>query len=115
VAIAISGARALRDFALLGAAGLALSLLASVLVLPALLRVAGPKGAGGTPGTRPAAARFSFRFMIDLLSRRARLFIALSGGTLVALTVVPAVHRAPPLETDLSAMHPHPNPPLETQ
>src|SRR5262249_20887331 len=40
LAVAFSGARALRDFAVLGAIGLFFALLASILMLPALIQVA---------------------------------------------------------------------------
>jgi predicted RND superfamily exporter protein len=112
IAIAFSGATALRDFALLGAVGLACSLLASILILPALLRATEGLRARATG---PGAPRFSLRFMIDAIARRARSSVTLAGAALVAMTAVVVLRGLPLLETDLSAMHPRPNPPLEAQ
>ncbi|MEM1109385.1 MAG: MMPL family transporter [Planctomycetota bacterium] len=112
--------RSLREFALLGMLGLALALLASITVLPALLAKVGP--------TRFAkrslsATRLDAAPMVHHIARHPRRFLWLSAvaiataGFAVVLGSVDDKGWQWPIafDKDLHALHPRPHPPLETQ
>jgi predicted RND superfamily exporter protein len=111
VAIAFSQTKALRDFALLGALGLTGAFLTSVLVLPALLVLV-----DRSAGSASAGSRLPVRGMLRLLSHYPSAFLA---GALVLFVAAGATLLIPgtilPLESDLTVMHPRPNPPLDAQ
>jgi predicted RND superfamily exporter protein len=136
VAIGQSDVRALGDFALLGSLGLAGVFLTSITVLPALLvlsdgrtlrrqKAAGasnghavhPEHAGGGGGGDRARLRFSVKPLLDRIARHRRLSITCSLSLFVAALAVALLMPGPiiPLESDLTVMHPRPNPALETQ
>jgi predicted RND superfamily exporter protein len=107
VAVGWSSVPALRDFAVVGALGLAGSLAAAVTVLPAALVLL--DGGGGT-----AEPRASVRPVLAWGSGHRRLLVRGWAVVLVAALVVIVVTpgRLLQLTTDLRAMHPQPNPPL---
>ncbi len=118
--VLISGVRSLREFSLLGLMGLALALLVSITVLPALLvwlsqtRLA-PSGLSRT--------RIHFKPLVYGVLRVPRLSLVLC--TALTLVVGFGVYRAmhdhtgwhAPLQfdSDLHALHPRPHPPLDTR
>jgi predicted RND superfamily exporter protein len=120
VAVGLSSLRVLRDFAVLGTLTLAGAVVMTLLLLPALLvlldrRTAGPDAAGRGA---PALTRFRFGFtpVLRWLTRHARgLSVAFGLCFLGAAAVVAAPGNRLSLETDLTVMHPRPNPALDTQ
>jgi predicted RND superfamily exporter protein len=111
LAIAISPVPALRDFALLGALGLAGALLGTVTVLPASLAV--------LERFRGSRDRVPARFgpaLLERLTRPKRAWVIGAALLLLAAGVAAAGWNSSPwLSGDLHAMHPQPNPPLQTQ
>ena len=107
VAVAPSGIAALRDFSLIGTLGLAGSLLAVFLLMPALLPRAGRTDRA--PRAPALAARIA-----EYAARRPRALLAT--GAALALGAVTAAWLGgvvPPLGSDASVIHPRPSPPLE--
>ncbi|MEX2218592.1 MAG: MMPL family transporter, partial [Phycisphaerales bacterium] len=97
----------LSDFARLSALGLAGCLLCTFTLLPALLVITDRRPAG-----RAAPARFAF--VAGALARRPRRLALGSLGLLGALVALAAVQGGVPrLESDLTVLHPRPNPALE--
>ena len=114
VAISRSGVTALRQFSLIGALGLACILAASLTLLPSLLwAVGGAKSRSMTPrllhgGVEP--------LLVSLQSHRKRwigvsVIVAIVAGAIVVLSPNGWLR----FETDLTVMHPRPNPPLDAQ
>ena len=127
VAIGQSDVRALGDFALLGSLGLAGVFLTSVTVLPALLVLTdrrhrrapvdqGGSNGDGRAGRHRASLRFSVRPLLDRIARHRRAAIAGSLAVFAAALGVSLLMPGPvmPLESDLTVMHPRPNPALDT-
>lgn len=110
-AIGWSSVSALRDFSLVGSLGLAGALLASLWLLPALL-VLFDRGVSG-----PARGRVSLQSMLTLVARHRRAMMLGSCAVLLAglgvIVFLPG--QLLPLESDLTVMHPRPNPPLDAQ
>lgn len=112
LAIAQSRVPALRAFSLLGAMGLACSLLACYTILPALLTLFPAR-----TDFRRGSARLSMRNTMAKVTAHPRIVLAgslclvglLGLGTMVGSSEWMAFER------DLTVMHPKPNPPLETQ
>lgn len=109
-AVAFSSVRALREFALLGALGLAFALLGSMWVLPALLTVTSRLGRLVAPGPR-----IDFGRVVGSLDRRRRGLALASFTVMAAAGLVVILKGLPRFETDLNVMHPTPNAPLETE
>jgi predicted RND superfamily exporter protein len=115
VAIGASSVKALRDFSILGTLGLTGSFLAAAIVLPAMVTVLGRRN------HRARAANSAFRFRMDgllqWLQRHRKGVIRFMGAlALVALGIAllsPGGMVQP--DSDLTAMHPQPNPALEGQ
>lgn len=109
VVISFSNVRALREFALLGGLGLTGAFICALVVHPAVLVVSDP----GTPPRGPLLRLPIDRVLPALLShRRGVIFTMMAIFTLAACSLLlpgPIL----PLESDLSAMHPRPNAPLE--
>ncbi|HXE53282.1 MAG TPA: MMPL family transporter, partial [Tepidisphaeraceae bacterium] len=108
-----SHVQAMRDFALLGTLGLTGAFVCAVAVLPAILMLT---------DRRPeldaiSRIRFGAERLVGSLSRRRRLWITASLIVFAAALVV--VFRSGgdvlPLESDLTVMHPRPNPAIEAQ
>jgi hypothetical protein len=114
LAIAFSSIRALRQFALIGALGLAGALLAALTVLPAIL--ASSRITGRAIGQRRTSRDHAAGFLNVLRPRRTHSMFAAGFVGLAACTLV---WQAPggtiPFEDDLTVMHPRPNPPLDAQ
>jgi len=120
VAVGLSSLRILRDFAILGTLTLLGAVAMTMLLLPALLVLldrrpapASSTGAGTLPLTRQ---RFAFTPALHFLVRRRRLLVttfALLFATAAVVAALPGERL--PLETDLTSMHPKPNPALDTQ
>ncbi len=107
-AVGFSSVPALQSFAMLGAVGLGVSVLATLTVLPALLRLTERKNANWQ-------GRFNAEPLMAKLDQSARIVLGVS-LLLVVLCVWPAVMRltdAHWFDTNASVMHPQPNPALE--
>jgi uncharacterized protein len=104
-----SGVQMLADFARLGAAGLLGALLAAFTLLPALLVLIDPFARP----TRPPTPRGAF--VADFIIPRPRpwLFAAIA-ILLAALAAAGSQGFIPRLQSDLTVLHPRPNPALET-
>lgn len=113
VALAGSNVKALRDFALLGSLGLTGAFFAALLVLPAMV-VAFDRGRRSA--NAPAAGRIPVQAMLRGVMRRPRIGVVATAAALaVAVVVLLAPGEVLPLETDLTVMHPRPNPALDAQ
>ncbi|MDB5329773.1 MAG: hypothetical protein JWP03_924 [Phycisphaerales bacterium] len=113
LAVGASSVKALRDFSILGSLGLAGAFLAVVVLLPLMLM--------GTDRRRGTAIRSRFRFgmepLLGWIGRHGRLLLCTSIALFVGVIGVLAFSPGEilPLESDLTAMHPRPNPALEAQ
>lgn len=102
-----SDIKMLRDFAMMGSAGLIGALIAAFLLLPALL--AGVDRAARSPGARPAR----FGVVADVVAARPRRWMISTLVILGVLVVCAGVRGiVPSLEADLTKLHPQPNPAL---
>lgn len=114
LSIASSSVRALRQFALIGALGLALALVASLTTMPALLKAL--HRTGRSLGRRRGHGRLLLRRLTLLRARRGAIGAITGGiGAVLALVVLSAPNAGFHFENDLTVMHPRPNPPLEAQ
>ncbi|MEA2735089.1 MAG: uncharacterized protein QOE14_1540, partial [Humisphaera sp.] len=114
VAIGTSNVKALRDFAVLGSLGLTGAFFAALLILPVLLVVFDRRRATGATGA--AAGRLPIHAMLRRVVRRPRTgAIAIAAMLALALIVLAVPGENLPLETDLTTMHPRPNPALDAQ
>ena len=113
LAIAWSSIPAVRDFAVLGALGLAGSFLAAVFVLPAVLVLVDRRK---SEHMRPMS-RFSVDPFVRLAGRYRGTMIVVSALMVVAAGVVLLRSREGvlPLERDMTVMHPRPNAALDAQ
>ena len=112
VAIGTSNVKALRDFAVLGSLGLTGAFFAALLILPALVAVFDRK----SPASARPAGRIPVQAMLRHVIRRPRAGAIATALTLVIAVVVLLVPgQILPLETDLTVMHPRPNPALDAQ
>ncbi len=115
LAISQSSVQALREFGLLGAMGLATTLLATIFVLPAILSLTlGRHNAPVFVGVSHASIAAK---LLRHATHHRRFFLSLGGAIglgAVALIAVQARSWSP-FEDDLTVMHPRPNEPLETQ
>ena len=113
VAIGCSMVRALRDFALIGTLGLSGAFLCAVFLLPAILMLTDRRP---TPAPR-SRVRFDTAGVLRVLNQHRRLWLGFS--LLVAIGSAIVIARSGgdvlPLESDLSVMHPRPNPAIEAQ
>lgn len=113
IAIGFSRVKALREFAILGSLGLTGAFLCAVAVLPAILMLADRRPANAAR----SRIRFSASGFVSSLSRRGVLW--LTTCLLVLAGAVIFIGRAGadvlPLETDLTVMHPRPNPAIDAQ
>ncbi len=114
LAIAQSSVRALRDFGVLGAMGLVASLIAAVVLLPAILTFARRSTPPGPAGH--ADHSIPGRVLRHAADHR-RLFLLLAGIAAIAagLTTISTPRGGSWFDNDLTVMHPRPNRPLETQ
>ena len=118
VAVGGSPVGALRDFAVLGGLGLAGAFFAAVMVLPAFLVLLDRRReAGGVALRRPFGGRLDFEpFSRWVWHRANRALLASACLLLAALGVVASAGaNVVPLESDLTVMHPRPNPALDAQ
>lgn len=114
LALSRSAVEALRQFAIIGALGLAGALLCALTVLPALL---GCFTRRSTAMTQPRLVRHGFDPLLAAVSAHARLSLATSIA-IAALAVWACFGSATGglrFDSDLSVMHPQPNPPLDAQ
>lgn len=116
VAIGQSGVRALGDFALLGSLGLAGVFLTSVTVLPALLVLTDGRFKRSADAGNRTRLRFSIAPLLARVARHRRAFIGCSLAVFGVALAVALLLPGPilPLESDLTVMHPRPNPALDT-
>ena len=70
-----------------------------------------------TPAKIQSRFRFSLAPLLHWIGRRARFSIGVSIAIFIAAIGILVLHPSEilPLESDLTVMHPRPNPPLETQ
>lgn len=111
-AIGFASVRMLQDFALAGALGLAGAFVCTLVLLPAILVVVDRK-----PATR---FRPASRIKLDAVvgwSVRARRFLIPAGVVIMLLPIIGLAfdRSAIELESDLTILHPRPNPPLDAQ
>ncbi len=106
---------AFGDFALLGSLGLAGVFVVSLTVIPALLVLTDRKDAG--PHGNRARLRFSVEPLLGWITRHARACIVCSLTVFAVALGIGLTLPGPllPLESDLTTMHPRPNPALKTQ
>ena len=112
IAIAFSSVRALRDFAVIGGMGLLAVFFATVWLLPAMLVLFDRRGSS----TSLAAQRWSLLPLVRGVERRP--LWAIMPVLLVAMLSLgfAFIGRSPfELESDLTVLHPRPNPPLEAE
>jgi hypothetical protein len=106
-----SSVQALRDFAVVGSLGLSGALLATLWVLPAILRLV---DRGGVPRLR--RRRFDLEPTLAWVRRRRKLVLCtMAALCVVMLGVVLAPGTSLEMEDDLTVMHPRPNAPLDAQ
>jgi predicted RND superfamily exporter protein len=112
IAIGSSRISAMRDFSLLGSLALTGAFLCAIFVLPSLLVVI------DRSNRSLSDSRLRIESLLRILLERPAIFIALTGLVLAACTATLLAPGPRPLlvfESDLSVLHPHPNPPLEAQ
>jgi predicted RND superfamily exporter protein len=119
VAVAWSSVPTLRDFALLGALGLAGAFAAVVLGLPAVMTLYDTRrlARSDTPADRALPFRFRVEGVLSAVDRKRRWLLAATVAVAVA-SAAAALSRPGgllPLEQDLHVMHPQPNPALAAQ
>lgn len=118
-AVAFSSLRVLREFAILGTLALAGAVLTTVLLLPPILVLLDRRAARKAPeeASRPRTRlRFGFEQGLARLARHGRVLAILFWGAFAAVAAVLAwPGERMGLESDLTIMHPRPNPPLENQ
>lgn len=114
--IGLSDVTALRDFATLGAVGLTATLLATLTLLPALLALTQRRVRGET-SHRVDAPRWHLDRVVQYAVAHSRSGLGLSvAATLAALLLLFLLPGGPVrFDTDLRAMHPAPNAPLDAQ
>ncbi len=111
LAVGWSSVPALKDFSLVGSLGLIGSLLAAVVILPALLA---SNDRGPASGARP---RVRLEPLLGWVTRHRRQVLWGWAGFLTSLVIVVAAVPGPLLamESDLTVMHPRPNKPLDAE
>jgi hypothetical protein len=118
VAVGLSSLRVLRDFAVLGTLTLLGAVAMTLVLLPAALVLLDHRPRAAPGGSTPPLTRLRFGFTPALraMARHGK-FLALAFGLLffAAALVVAWPGERLPLETDLTVMHPRPNPALDTQ
>ncbi|HEX4792900.1 MAG TPA: MMPL family transporter [Humisphaera sp.] len=112
-AIGASSVKMLRDFSILGTLGLAGAFAAVVLLLPCLLTLIDRPRA---PSTEPIF-RTSFAPLLGFIARWRRVCVGISAALFLGAFVALFWTRGPLLllESDLSVMHPRPNPALDAE
>ncbi len=114
IAVSRSSVQALREFSFLAAIGIACSVAAALILLPALMMVVRARPRALRSGDRGGPG-FSAR-LVRTVSRAPRLTLIVSvigwAGFLTACWFLPSTD--PPGDR-ISEMHPHPNPPLQLQ
>ena len=118
VAVGLSSLRVLRDFAALGTLTLLGAVAMTMLLLPAVLVLLDRRAAPAADPAAPPLTRLRFAYTPALrrLVRHGRFLAAAFGVVfLAAAAVVAFPGDRLPLETDLTVMHPRPNPALDTQ
>lgn len=115
--VGISDIPALGTFALLGSLGLAGVFITSLTVVPALLVLSDREGKAGQARSNRARLRFSVEPLLGWIARHARMCITVSLAIFVMSLGIGLLMPGPilPLESDLTVMHPSPNPALRTQ
>ncbi|MDB5358364.1 MAG: hypothetical protein JWN24_4817 [Phycisphaerales bacterium] len=113
LAVGASSVRALRDFSILGSLGLAGAFLAVVMLLPLLLKWTDRRG----DKVERSRFRFGMEHLLGIIGRHRRLSLLASTALLAAAIGVLALAPGEilPLESDLTVMHPRPNPAIEAQ
>lgn len=112
IAIGCSTLQALREFALLGTLGLTGAFLCAVILLPAILMLTDRR-----PTPAISRLRFSVERPLRGIGRWRQAWLVAS--TLITIVAIVLIARARgdvlPLESDLTVMHPRPNPAIEAE
>jgi uncharacterized protein len=114
MAAVLSSLPSIRSFAILGSLGLALTVLATLTVMPALMVIIDRHA---PVLTRTKGARFSSSWLIRLAAARPRVWITATSIAALVAVAITVMHPTGRLrfESDLTAMHPRPNAPLSNQ
>lgn len=112
LAIGCSTVLALREFALLGTLGLTGAFACAVMILPAILMLTDHR-----PTPAISRLRFSVERPLQSLVRHRRLWLVLSCIVVIASIALLASSQGDilPLESDLTVMHPRPNPAIDAE
>jgi predicted RND superfamily exporter protein len=115
LAISFSSVPALREFAILGSFGLTGTFLCALFVLPAVLTLLEKPSSTFSP--RNVLPRVQITPLLDVIARQRRPILAVTSTiAVVALAIAFWPGRELlPLESNLNAMHPQPNAPIEAQ
>jgi predicted RND superfamily exporter protein len=110
-AIGWSSVPALRDFSLVGSLGLVGAMICAVVILPVLLAM---QDRGQTGSARP---RFNLEPLLNRVTAWRKVVFAGWAIVLIAAIAVIAIEGGPmlPMESDLTVMHPRPNPALDAE
>lgn len=113
--LVVSDVAALRDFATIGAVGLAATLVASLTLLPALLTLLARRTRDGS--TPFADTRWTANRLIPWVVRQRKISYALIAAVGLFALMVLVLSPGGPIrfDHDLGNMHPQPNAPLQTQ
>jgi predicted RND superfamily exporter protein len=115
-AIAQSSVGALRDFSIIALVGLIGAMVAAFTILSALLVLADRLTVGKAATSHQFETRFTLVGFTSLIDHHARrLPLAAAAIWIVAIGFVMVQEDVVPIESDLTAMHPQPNPALELQ
>ena len=116
LAISQSPVGALRDFSIVALLGLVGAMIAAFTILPALLVILDRVPLTGGASSYQFAARFTLAPLTMFIDRYARAILAIAIITWIAIIAgVMSRQKFVPVERDLTAMHPKPNPALDLQ
>lgn len=107
--LSASNVPALRDFAFIGALGLAGAFLGSVLLLPAMLQLVDRKPESNAP------LRFHLEELMHGIGIHARLPIAATSLLFILGTMTLLILGIPAFQSDMSVLQPSPSPPVDAQ
>jgi predicted RND superfamily exporter protein len=115
VAICFSSVPALRDFAILGSFGLTGTFVSALFVLPAVLVLL--ERSSNDFKSHNVVPRIPIAPLLEFITRRrTTIFWSAIGFSTIAIIIVALPGRELlPLESNLNAMHPQPNAPIEAQ
>ncbi len=113
LAIVLSPVRVLRDFAVIGSIGLLACWLAALCVLPAALIALDRFGIARGPTTARWVAPTRLAIWLTRHARGLFATTAIASGALILAWLIGGTR--PAVDSELTSLHPRPNPPLEAQ